>query len=61
MLVFDDKNNPLMVSNSYLSSEGGKTSVIGKFTISNIKTTYGFGSQIWIQELEILALEIDVG
>jgi hypothetical protein len=46
MLVPDDKNNPLLISNSVLCSDGGKT--------------YGFGLQLWIQELEILALDMDV-
>ncbi len=32
-----------------------------KFIIPNIKPTYGFGLRLWIQELEILALEMDVG
>jgi len=46
MPVLDDKNNTLLVSNSALGSKDGKT--------------YGFGLQQWIQELEILALDMDV-
>jgi hypothetical protein len=46
MLVLNDKNNPLLVSNSVLCSEGGKT--------------YGFGIGLRIEELEILDLEMDI-
>lgn len=46
MLVLNDENNPFLVSNSVLCSEGGKT--------------YGFGLRLWIQELEILDLGMDI-